>query len=212
MGTHAENRTARRESLLASARKLYAKSGVENVSMEDVAREAGCTRRTLYAYFDSWDDLCIQVFLEGVGHRWQYQVKAMHSVTGAGARLRAWGESYWEHAKLHPEILHIQFFIDYRHIDLTDVGPDMRGQYRSTIDPVVEEMRAIFKEGQKDGSLKSELDADTCLSQYAHALRAVMNRVLFPGESFMDHEPDSFVHGFIDLFLGSLLTSKEKTQ
>jgi AcrR family transcriptional regulator len=212
MATRAENKTARREALLASARKLYAKSGVENVSMEDVARDAGCTRRTLYAYFESWDDLCIHVFVEGVGLRWQHQVEAMNAVTGAEAKLKAWGESYWEYAKLHPEILHLQSFIDYRHVDLANVGPDARHQYRSTIDPVVEEMRATFNTGQMDGSLRAELDADSCLSQYAHALRAVMNRVLFPGESFVRHEPDPFVLGFIDLFLGSLLTPKEKSR
>jgi AcrR family transcriptional regulator len=212
MGTHAENKIARRESLLASARKLYAKSGVENVSMEDVARDAGCTRRTLYAYFESWDDLCIHVFIEGVSLRWLYQVQAMASVTGAEAKLRAWGESYWGYAKLHPEVLHLQSFIDYRHINLADVSLDARDNYRRTIDPVVEEMRTVFRDGQMDGSLRSELNADSCLSQYAHALRAVMNRVLFPGDSFADHEPDPFVLGFIDLFLGSLLTPKESTQ
>ncbi len=46
MSKREANRNARRRAMLDAARRLYADHGVENTTMEDVARTAGCTRRT----------------------------------------------------------------------------------------------------------------------------------------------------------------------
>lgn len=209
LGTHAENRVARRHALIDAARRLYAREGVETVAMEDVASEAGCTRRTLYAYFDGWEDLCVQVFLEDLDHRWETQRHAILEAEDGVAALRTWAETYWQFAREHPESLHLQSFIDYHSIDLEQVGTEARSSYRATVDPVVETLQAVFDRGQEEGAIRADLDRDECLGQFAYSLRAIMNRVLFPGESFASFDPDRFVGSFIDLFIRSIVTSEE---
>jgi len=49
----------KRQYILAAAVKLFADKGVENTSMDDIARESEYTRRTLYSYFKSRDDVCL---------------------------------------------------------------------------------------------------------------------------------------------------------
>jgi AcrR family transcriptional regulator len=177
--------------------------------MEDVAREAGCTRRTFYAYFDGWEDLCVQVLLEDLNSRWEVQRQAVLEAADGVSALRTWAETYWDFARQHPESLHLQSFIDYHSISLDQVGSEARTSYRATVDPVVETLQAVFYRGQEDGSIRADLDRDECLGQFAYSLRAVMNRVLFPGESFASFDPDRFVASFIDLFMRSIITSEE---
>ena len=59
-------RQSRQAFIVDSARRLIFERGLEAASMDDIARAAGYTRRTLYAYFRSRDDVCLQVFLAGL--------------------------------------------------------------------------------------------------------------------------------------------------
>lgn len=45
------------EIIVESARKLFNKYGYKRVSMDEIAKEAGVTKRTVYAYFSSKEDL-----------------------------------------------------------------------------------------------------------------------------------------------------------
>lgn len=50
-----------RELLVDSARKLFAKNGFENTTMNDIAEQASKGRRTLYTYFKSKDEVYLAV-------------------------------------------------------------------------------------------------------------------------------------------------------
>ena len=50
-----------RELLVDVARKLFAKNGFENTSMNDIALEANRGRRTLYTYFNSKEEIYLAV-------------------------------------------------------------------------------------------------------------------------------------------------------
>jgi len=50
-----------REKIQKTALLLFDKYGFENVSIEDVAREAGCSAGNIYHYFKSKEELAIQV-------------------------------------------------------------------------------------------------------------------------------------------------------
>ena len=50
-----------RELLVDVARKLFAKNGFENTSMNDIAVEANRGRRTLYTYFNSKEEIYLAV-------------------------------------------------------------------------------------------------------------------------------------------------------
>ena len=41
----------KKEQIIEAARKLFNKYGFKKVSMDEIAREAGVTKRTVYMYF-----------------------------------------------------------------------------------------------------------------------------------------------------------------
>src|SRR3954454_19500663 len=56
-GPRTEKGRATRERILQAASRLVAERGVDQVSLEDVEREADVGRSQLYHYFDGRDDL-----------------------------------------------------------------------------------------------------------------------------------------------------------
>ena len=47
----------KKEQIVEAARKLFTKYGYKKVSMDEIAKEAGVTKKTVYAYFKDKDEL-----------------------------------------------------------------------------------------------------------------------------------------------------------
>ena len=56
----------RENEIIQAAENIFRLEGYENASMDDIAREAQFTKRTLYQYFPSKDDLFFAVLLKGL--------------------------------------------------------------------------------------------------------------------------------------------------
>ena len=210
MPTHQANRDARRRKIMAAARQLASSQGVENTPMEDIAKRAQCTRRTLYAYFENWDDLFLQVYIQDLADRWQFQQTAMAAGDTGLDQLRLWGESYFAYSRLHPQSLRLQFFWDFRGLHSERTSAETRAALEAIMEPLVTKMRQVFLAGQKDGSVRPDFDPDTTLGQYAYTLRAIMNRALFPAYSFAEFAPAAFVENYLDFFLTGIAAAAPK--
>lgn len=53
-----------RDNLIASARKLFEEKGIEATTVDDIAKEADCSKSTLYVYFKSKDEILYTILLE----------------------------------------------------------------------------------------------------------------------------------------------------
>jgi len=54
---------AQRDAILEAAEKVFLEMGIENTSMQDIARSAGINRTTLYRYFANRDEVAVAVHL-----------------------------------------------------------------------------------------------------------------------------------------------------
>ena len=53
----------KKEQIIEAARKLFYQFGFKKVSMDEIAREAGVTKKTIYMYFNSKEEL-LKYFIE----------------------------------------------------------------------------------------------------------------------------------------------------
>ncbi|MBI5941089.1 MAG: TetR/AcrR family transcriptional regulator [Caulobacterales bacterium] len=92
-----ETRSERKRRLiLNAARVIFAREGFAHAGMEQVARDAGVSTATLYAYFPGKADLfrvVVEDTVQDIGHRVCRSVEARGD---ARARLRAFGQAYAE--------------------------------------------------------------------------------------------------------------------
>ena len=58
----------KREQVIEAARKLFHRFGFKKVSMDEIAREAGVTKKTIYMYFGSKEELLIYFIQEEISN------------------------------------------------------------------------------------------------------------------------------------------------
>jgi len=64
----------KKEQIVEAARKLFTKYGYKKVSMDEIAKEAGVTKKTVYAYFKDKDEL-FQYFIFEEVEKMKYLIK-----------------------------------------------------------------------------------------------------------------------------------------
>lgn len=193
-------RETRRRFILEAARRIFAKKGIEETTMDDIAGEAEYTRRTLYTYFPSRDEIYLSIFLEDMETRRDLQQAAVAKAGSGLEKIRAWGETFYEYARQHPHAMRLQLYWDFRGIDKSTISPDIFFRFEAINYKLAEDLRDMFRQGVADGSLRSDIDADMCISQYLYTLRAVLNRATSPSYSFASFDADSYVEHYLDLF------------
>ncbi|MDL4617972.1 TetR/AcrR family transcriptional regulator [Citrobacter amalonaticus] len=55
-----------RANILESAHKLFLEKGIPGTTMDEISKEAGCSKTTIYSYFKSKEDLINHLFFEGM--------------------------------------------------------------------------------------------------------------------------------------------------
>ena len=193
-------RQARRQFVLDRARRLFAKEGPENASMEDISTAADYTRRTLYSYFKSADEIRLLVATEDLRTRWVLQQQRIADVDTGLAKLIAWAEALCDFSKANPQAAQLQAYWDYRGLDRKHVSRESFKAFVEINDELADGLRAIFQLGIQDESMRSDLQVDMSISQFLHSLRSVIHRAFSSTYSFASFDPDEYVQHFLDLF------------
>lgn len=209
MKTRKETEAAtRRRFVLDRARELFARNGVENTSMQEIAAAADYTRRTVYAYFKSADEIRLLVFTEDLRARWALQQERIATVATGLQKLEAWAAVLYEFCKAHPDALTLQAYWDYRGVDRKHLSRDAFQAFAAVNEELADGLRDIFNLGIRDGSLRPDLPVDETISHFLHSLRSVVHRALTRTYSFAEFAPDEYVRGYVDLFSRAIRNSE----
>jgi AcrR family transcriptional regulator len=197
-------RDARRRFILEAARGLLAGKSIDDISMDDIAEAAEYTRRTLYTYFKSRDEIWLRVHLEDLARRWELQKRALTEVEGGLARITVWAETLYAFWKENPQSMHVERYWDFHGIERDTVSAEVFGGFEAFNNELAAGLREIFRGGIKDGSLRADLPVDACISQFVYSLRAVLGRALSSAYSFTDLDPDEYVRHYLDQYRRSI--------
>lgn len=191
---------SRRRFILNAARRILAIKGIDNTNMDDIAAAADYTRRTLYTYFDSRDEILLAIFIEDLTIRWTVQKEAITRVSTGLERIIAWGESFYSYACRNPHAMRLHMYWDFRGIERKRISSRAFKDFETINNELTEGLRDIFRRGVKDGSMRSDLKIDLCIGQYIDTLRCVINRAISPIYTSASFEPDEYVKHYLDLF------------
>ena len=205
-------REARQRFILESARVLFREKGIEATRMDDIAGAAEYTRRTLYAYFRSRDDICLRIHLEDMAQRWERQKEALAGVEGAWPRILTWADTLYRHWKENPHSMRMEQYWDFHGIERNRISDEVFDRFEALNGKLAEALREIFREGVEDGSFRPDLSVDACISQFLYSVRAVLGRALSSSYSFADFEPDRYVNHYLDLYGRGILNPNRGTE
>lgn len=204
MSKYTTRRENRKNHILASARQLFNSQGVENASMDEIARAAGYTRRTLYAYFKSRDEICLSIFIEDLISRWTEQKQALgEALTGLGKIIK-WAESLYAFTLRHPHSIRLQVYWDFRGINRQSISADAFSAFEKINNDLAAGLREIFHLGLADGTLRANLPVDLTISQFLYTYRSILNRALSTSYSFASFNADEYVNYYLDNFITNI--------
>jgi len=142
-----------RDNIIGTARELFCQYGIKSITMDDICKQLGISKKTLYNYFGQKDDLIEAVLL-----------RSKQSVGEAFGKLMADNPSIWDLLDKLPATL--QKMPDVRKVppfyyDLNKYYPVLAKKHSEVVYAQNVEMTTRFLErGVEEGMFRSDLDVE----------------------------------------------------
>jgi AcrR family transcriptional regulator len=171
VATETPKQQDRRGRMLKSARKAFAESDFHKVLMEDVARDAGVGKGTLYRYFPDKESLYFSVIFDGI-HGLKHRIReSLASGDTTETRIRTVGDTLISFLRQN------RYFFRLMNIEDSKAeggqNPNRR-QWHMERAGLVEAISDVVARGQQDGSLEvvdPETDAHILLGMVRTMIR-----------------------------------------
>ncbi|GIE85465.1 TetR/AcrR family transcriptional regulator [Actinoplanes regularis] len=203
-------RERRREALIAAAHELFLDRGVEHVTIDDIADRCNVTRRTVYRYFATREQVALAVevnVLQGWA-RMLDQRSADWQGTGADRLRAALADIEQLMDDIADEVRFTRVFdAQPAGDDDTDLGVQFRATVRDLLRPIVE----ILRDGERDGTLTLTSSPELTASTLTNAYLGLAQRVYGMGDRLADEqgvEPRRMLTELARLYVAGLSSTR----
>jgi AcrR family transcriptional regulator len=197
----------RKAAILEAAEKVFVSKGVGMATMDDIAHEAELSKGTLYLYFDSKDELYLEIAVRAVRDI-VIGFERAESLPGTGyERVERILDAYVRFATQHSDRFLVA--IGWMTSDPGAVASSERfGEYTRLIGEAYGKVVGAVDLGKQDGSVRDDLETTTLVSQMWGATLGVLTLQLnatqvsrrIPGNVHLE----SIVFSFADLLLRAI--------
>ena len=151
-----KERQARQAEIVAAAERIFCRRGYADASMDEIAKEAQFTKRTVYQYFTNKEDLYCAVALEGNKRFFARQQAAMAEGGTGLARFRRVAAASYEFYRDFPDLFRLISNAG-RAMSAGGNGPGCRelARFRQNM---LAEYAKVIEDGKADGSIRPDLD------------------------------------------------------
>lgn len=150
-----EPQNVHRKHISAAAEQLFMKKGIENTSMNDIARASGYSKATLYVYFKNKEELVGVLVLESMQKLYDYMQQALEQGGDTKERYRGichalvkYQEDFPFYFRLALETINIDF-------ETAHFLPEEKEMFR-----VGEQINDLLTDFIKDGIARREIRSD----------------------------------------------------
>jgi len=168
--------TDKEQQLIEGAMSIFMRYGIKSVNMDDIARQLGVSKKTLYQYFEDKEDLLGKV----VQRHCSMEEESIAAI--ASKKLSAIEEMFeimhWVISiisKIHPSV---KFDLEKYHPEL---GNTMRLARAQVVHGCI---LNNLKKGKKEGAYRKDLDAEIITRIYLARIDAFLDPAIFPFEQF----------------------------
>ena len=181
----------RRENMLNAAYRLFTERSITAVTLEDIAKEAGCGKKTLLRYYDSKPGLVIAV----AERQWEQFMtenrkrKPSENFDGMTAAeiFEFYLDSFLELYRNHKDLLRYnQLFNVY--IRSENVDPGALNSYEDMIRNLTGQFHIVYEKAEQDHTIRTDIPEMEMFSTTLHLMLAVVTRYAV-GLAFM---PEGF--------------------
>ena len=191
----------RKQDILNCAEELIQNSGLENLSIAQVAKKAGLAVGTIYLYFPKKEDIIAHLTIKSREILLQKFVESGASTNDAIQRVRQMLWAYFNFYKEHPFYHQLVSFYE------TNAGLEEPEDLLMASRKITEYVIAVIQSGKAQGIIHQDVDeSEFSFLLWASAVGVI--QLIDVKSSIIQHQlnkgTDEFYSSFIDLIIRSL--------
>lgn len=155
----------KRNNIIEQSVKLFFNYGIQQITMDDIAEKCGISKKTIYKYFESKDDLLHQII--------ESQVKELKWVINKNRKKKI--------SALEELVLFFKYINGLSHNISTTFGKDLKKYHSSIFIKVIKYKKTIIvpfvleniKKGKEEGLYKKSLNAEEICDSFDNLSKVV---------------------------------------
>lgn len=193
--------------IIETAIELFNEYGFENVSMDTIAQKSEFTKRTVYRYFSSKEDLFFATALKG--HQYLYDMlieTTKKGITGFD-KIRYSFYTYYEFISRYPKLAQLVNRHRYAKSENTELTSAFYKKFINLDHLLFQSLSQTFVQGKEDGSIRSDLDINQLAFSSIYIATGFFQLISFTGETYPKHfgfGKDAFIQFSIERLLESI--------
>ncbi len=195
---------ARRQYIMDAIIPLIETHPIGAISMEDIAKAASYTKKTLYAYFKSREEIFFCIYNNDLKKRWQYQQEEIKVAETGMNKLIIWSYCFYDFCKSTPHFLKLQNHMSCFGDHQNNVSSGSLQSYENTNTEIRQGLANILQLGIQDSSLRADIEVDLIMDIFLESYRSILNRSFSKYQSDTDPYGSMYVNHYLKLFLDSL--------
>lgn len=199
------NKAKKKASFLKAAEKLFKQNGFENTSIDEVAKEAGLTKRTLYQYFQSKEDLFYAVALKGAQQLYSASEDAVNMGKNALEKIRL---ANMAHLQFYTNDLEMFRLLNYRPANRQNCEASPHYREIKALDALrIQHLREFVAAGRSDGSISTRLDLEKAVFFAFYSAFSLLYTISSTNKSILDTlqlDEKEFLRFSFDLLVDAL--------
>lgn len=189
--------TEQQEKWLQRVEELFFKLGVKSITMDDVARELGISKKTLYAFVENKDDLVSKVMDRHISSQCKEDEKLhAESLNAVDEMVRIIRQIIADLGKLKPNLVHE---LQKYHREVWDRVNDFQQEYLLNL------VRQNLEWGRSEGLYRTDFDLETAARFYIAGAMTIFEEKYFPKPPFTF---ETLFKEFITNYLYSIVSDK----
>jgi len=184
MSRKEKERLAREVDIVNAAEKVFSIMGYNKATIEDIAREAQFTRKTVYQYFADKEDLLFTVIIRGFKQLLIYcKEDVCPEITGF-ENLRKLASSYVRFYHDHPNALQLMNHIESVKSCKNDLKMD---EFYKVSELLIQEISDVINQGKADGSIRKDLNTINLTLSAEFLMSGFFHMLILSGKTFTSH-------------------------
>lgn len=175
----AKEEQLRRKRLLEAGLRLCSVRGIENVSLQEIAEEAGVGVATLYNYYGNKVNLVNAISAYMWRNVWEENIKTVGADVldsyNAYQRIEGYFDLMIHLYKAHPEIL--RFSSCYKtYMNQENAGKAEKNEHLDVVGPIASIFHTLYEKAQIDKSIRTDIDEHTMFTTLALTMLGMAER------------------------------------
>lgn len=196
----------REREILLSAEHIFSKKGYDDASMDEIAKEAQFTKRTLYQYFSTKEDLYLSVVTKNFQNLLDFISEENFEDQSGFEQIKYFIERFYMYSKAYPIAFAVMGKWGNTKNKIITANTINTGLAKVNQELLVKIERSLEK-GKKDGSVTTKKDTHSLALSLMFLVTAFLNQIAITGSSFTQHfecDLDEFRAFSLEFLLSSL--------